>query len=78
MIAGFLILLFPNVKYALTIGLPIAIVNVFLNSLSTMVLRYNIPRLKISYERAVKQLEYENKQKEKLSKVETEETEENK
>lgn len=78
MIAGFLILLFPNVKYALTIGLPIAIVNVFLNSLSTMVLRYNIPRLKISYERAIKQLEYENKQKEKLNKVETKETEENK
>lgn len=73
MIAGFLILLFPLPKYALVVGLPIAIVNVFLNLLSTMVLRYNIPRLKVSYERAVKQLEYEKKQQEKNKEVSVEE-----
>ena len=73
MIAGFLILLFPLPKYALVVGLPIAIVNVFLNLLSTMVLRYNIPRLKVSYERAVKQLEYDKKQQEKNKEVPVEE-----
>lgn len=76
--AGFLILLFPLPKYALVIGLPIALVNVFLNSLSTMVLRYNIPRLKVSYERAYKQLQLEKKLEEnKVNKKETE-TEESK
>ena len=76
MIAGFLILLFPLPKYALVVGLPIAIVNVFLNLLSTMVLRYNIPRLKVSYERAVKQLEYEKKLQEKNKEVSAEEAKE--
>lgn len=42
---GFLILLlFPNIG-ALTIALPVAIVNLFLNILPTMVLRYNTPML---------------------------------
>ncbi|MBQ9793124.1 MAG: hypothetical protein IJW32_05260 [Clostridia bacterium] len=71
-IAGFLILLFPLPKYALVVGLPIALVNVFLNLLSTMVLRYNIPRLKVSYERAVKQLELEKKQQETVKNVKEE------
>lgn len=71
-IAGFLILLFPLPKYALVVGLPIAIVNVFLNLLSIMVLRYNIPRLKISYERALKQLEFEKNQQEKNKKIKEE------
>ena len=53
-IFGFLILLFPMPKYALYIGLPIALVNVYLNMLSTMVLRYNIPKLKVALQRATK------------------------
>ena len=51
---GFLILLFPIPKYYLRIGLPVAIVNAFLNTLPIMVLRYNTPKLKIAYDRAVK------------------------
>ncbi len=42
---GFLILLlFPNIC-SLTIALPVAVVNLFLNVLPTMVLRYNTPML---------------------------------
>lgn len=45
MIMGFsLLFLFPA-KYILTISLPIAIVNMFLNILPIMVLRYNTPKL---------------------------------
>ena len=42
-------------KYCLYIGLPIALVNVYLNLLSIMALRYNIPKLKIALQRAEKQ-----------------------
>lgn len=52
MILGFLVIFIAPLKYALVIGLPIAIVNVFLNTMSTMVLRYNIPKLTAAYERA--------------------------
>lgn len=45
--AGFLImLLFPN-ACAWTIALPVAVVNVFLNVLPTLALRYNTPMLKV-------------------------------
>ena len=69
-IFGFLILLFPMPKYALYIGLPIAFVNLYLNLLSVMVLRYNIPKLKIAMERALKKQQFLTKQneEEKLSK----------
>ncbi len=56
---GFLILLFPLPKYWLSIGLPVALVNVFLNKLSSMVLRYNVPKLTVAYQRAEKLLERE-------------------
>jgi len=61
MFAGFLILLFPTPKYFLRIGLTVAVVNLFLNLLPTMVLRYNTPKLKIAYQRAVKNNEREIK-----------------
>lgn len=51
---GFLILLFPLPKYWFCIGLPIALVNAFLNLLPIMVLRYNIPKLKVALLRASK------------------------
>jgi len=35
----------------LTVALPVAIVNLFLNILPTLVLRYNTPKLKNLYER---------------------------
>ena len=57
---GFLAMLtLPNVC-ALTIALPVAVVNVFINSLSTMALRYNTPTLKAMYE---KKLRAQNKTK---------------
>lgn len=42
---GFLCVFIFPLKYALVIGLPIALVNLFLNILPTMVLRYNLPKL---------------------------------
>ncbi len=59
-LVGFLAMLtLPNVC-ALTIALPVAVVNVFINSLSTMALRYNTPTLKAMYE---KKLRTQNKTK---------------
>ena len=59
---GFLILFYPGVKFALCVGLPIALVNMFLNMLSGMILRYNIPKLTIAYERAKKIKEMKEKE----------------
>lgn len=50
---SFLILLFPLPKYWFCIGLPVAIVSVFLNTLPAMILRYNLPKLQIAYKRAI-------------------------
>ncbi len=44
--AGFLVMLTMPNACALTIGLPVAIVNLFLNILPTLALRYNTPMLK--------------------------------
>lgn len=60
-VLGFLgIFLFP-LKYAFVIGVPIAIVNVILSGLPTMVLRYNIPKLTA----VLKRLERQKKQTDK-------------
>lgn len=48
---GFLAMLTVSGKSKLTIAIPVAIVNVFLNALPTMVLRYNTPKLKALLER---------------------------
>ena len=42
---GFLVMLTVDERCALTIGLPVAIVNLFLNVLPTLALRYNTPKL---------------------------------
>ena len=48
---GFLgVFIFP-LKYAFKIGIPVALVNLFLNILPTMILRYNVPKLKILHKR---------------------------
>ncbi len=53
--AGFLgVFLFP-LKYAFVIGVPVALVNLFLNILPTMVLRYNTPKLKVVLKRLKRQ-----------------------
>ena len=54
---GFLaIFLFPF-KYAFIIAVPIACVNIILNILPTMILRYNIPKLRALYTRLSRQEE---------------------
>lgn len=51
-IFGFLVIFMLPLKYALRIGLPVAIVNFVLCLLPTMILRYNIPKLMVAHERA--------------------------
>ncbi len=46
----FVIFVFPF-KYALTVCVPIALTNLFLNILPVMVLRYNIPKLMVAHKR---------------------------
>lgn len=47
-----IIFIYP--QYVWSIGLPIALVNLFLNTMSTMVLRYNLPKLKATYTALIK------------------------
>ena len=60
---GFLgIFIFP-LKYALGIGIPVAIVNLILNALPVMILRYNIPKLKLLHKRLKRTEEQSEQQK---------------
>lgn len=54
MIAGFSVIFILPLKYAWFIGVPVAIVNVFVNIMSTMILRYNTPKLKTLHKRAMR------------------------
>ena len=49
----FVIFVLP-LKYALRIGLPVIVVNALLNILPTFILRYNMPKLLVAYQRAKK------------------------
>ena len=61
-LAGFLgIFIFP--KYALGIGIPVAVVNLFLNILPVMILRYNLPKLKLLHKRLKRNAEHKQEQK---------------
>lgn len=60
-IVGFLVMFILPLKYAWRIGFPIAMVNMFLNILPIMILRYNIPKLQVAYERARRQKERDEK-----------------
>jgi len=51
---GFGVMFILPLKYALTIGLFVAIVNALLNIMPTMILRYNVPKLTVAYKRAVR------------------------
>lgn len=57
---GFLVIFILPLKYALRIGLPVAIVGFVLNLLPIFILRYNLPKLAIAYKRA-KRLEEREK-----------------
>lgn len=50
-ITGFLITFAFPFKYFLNFVLPVALVNIFMNSLSWMILRYNYPKLMSLYKR---------------------------
>ena len=49
---GFLLIFCLPLKYWLVISIPIGIVNFVLGLLPTFILRYNVPKLKVAYERA--------------------------
>lgn len=57
MIMGFTVIFIFPLKYAWMVGVPVAVVNVFLNLLSTMILRYNTPKLKVLHKRALRNQE---------------------
>lgn len=62
-VLGFLgIFIFP-LKYALGIGIPVALVNLVLNILPTMILRYNVPKLKILHKRLTRNQMLKEQQK---------------
>ena len=69
---GFAVMFILPLKYALRIGLPIALVNLVLCTLPTMILRYNIPKLKVAYERARRTRELEAKKQTKTVDEKTE------
>lgn len=54
---GFVVILILPKSVSLSVGLPIAIVNAFLNILPICILRYNIPKLKVALTRAQRQTE---------------------
>lgn len=54
MIVGFVVVLVLPYNFSLAIGLPVACVGLILNLMPLMVLRYNVPKLKVAYKRAKK------------------------
>ena len=48
-------------QYIWSIGLPIAIINLILNTLPTMILRYNIPKLRFVYKGLIKRQQLKTK-----------------
>ena len=51
---GFVAMLTLKGTCVFTVALPVALVNLYLNTLPTLVLRYNTPKLKTLYERLLK------------------------
>ena len=60
---GFLCVFMFPLKYAFKIGVPVALVNLFLNILPTMILRYNIPKLMVARKRLLRNKELQNNKK---------------
>lgn len=59
MIMGFTVIFIFPLKFALIVGVPVAIVNLILNFMPIMILRYNTPKLEILHKRAVRNKERE-------------------
>lgn len=53
-IIGFLVIFILPLSYWWRIGLPVYIVSIFLNTLPIMILRYNVPKLKVVEKRAIR------------------------
>ena len=59
-LAGFTVIFCFPIKYMWIIGFPIAMINLLLNTMSTMILRYNYPKLQTLDKRAVRNRKIEN------------------
>ena len=57
MIAGFSVIFIFPLKFAWCVCVPVAVVNVIVNMMSTMILRYNTPKLKTLHKRALRNKE---------------------
>lgn len=68
---SFLVIFILPLKYALRIGLPVALICCLLCILPTMILRYNIPKLMVAYERAKRTIALKEKQEKNAEKEET-------
>ena len=62
MFAGFTVIFIFPLKFAWIVGVPVAIVNLVLNYMPVMILRYNTPKLEILHKRAVRNLQNQQKQ----------------
>lgn len=61
---GFVIIVLLPLNYALTISLPVAVVNAILQTLPFFVQRYNLPKLDVLIKRTERNIERENKKQE--------------
>lgn len=64
MIAGFTVIFIFPLRFAWFVGVPVAIVNVAVNMMSTMILRYNTPKLKTLHKRALRNREMQKNEQE--------------
>ena len=64
MFIGFTVIFIFPLRFAWIVGVPVAIVNLVLNYMPIMILRYNTPKLEILHKRAVRNQQNEQKQKE--------------
>lgn len=74
-ILGFAVIFVLPLKYALVIGVPVALTNVILCIMPTMILRYNIPKIMVAYERARRTAMLAKKNTEKTNETENKITE---
>ena len=54
MFVGFTVIFIFPLKFALLVGVPVGIVNMVLNYMPVMILRYNTPKLKVLHKRALR------------------------
>ena len=72
MFIGFTVIFIFPLKFAWLVGVPVAIVNLVLNYMPIMILRYNTPKLKVLHKRALRN--QQNKQNQETQQKLNEET----